>query len=292
MLIFDWMCIDLEYELLDGFWVLCFDQIVFVVFELYIFKCLGVEVDYSEEEQCQVEVYFKVMSEVDIDKLICNIIVGLLGVEEGYIFDQFCVCLVEYDYIDKVQLCENMVYFLCVIVLVCEEVGICLVVYLDDLLWLIFGLLCIVLIIEDMQWLKEMVDSINNGFIMCIGLYGVCVDNDLVKMVEIFGDCIYFIYLCFICCEVNLKIFYEVVYFSGDVNMVVVVDVILCEEQWCKQVGDLCLILFCLDYGYQMFDDLCKKINSGYLVIGCFKGMVEVCGVELVLKMIKYFELL
>jgi D-mannonate dehydratase len=42
--------------------------------------------------------------------------------------------------------------------------------------------------IEDMQWLKETVDSINNGFTMCTGSYGVRADNDLVKMIETFGD--------------------------------------------------------------------------------------------------------
>lgn len=81
---------DLEYVLLDGLKVLCFDQIEFVVFELYILKCLGVEVDYMVEEIVQVEWCFVIMSEEDKVCLICNIIVGLSGVEEGYMLDQFC----------------------------------------------------------------------------------------------------------------------------------------------------------------------------------------------------------
>lgn len=284
MLVFDWICIDFEYVLLDGFKVLCFDQIEFVVFEMYILKCLGVEVDYIEEEIVQVVECFVIMSDEDKVCLICNIIVGFLGVEEGYIFDQFCKYLELYKDIDKVKLCENFVVFLKVIILVVEEVGVCMVVYLDDLLCLIFGLLCIVFIIEDMQWMVDIVNSMVNGFIMCIGFYGVCVDNDLVDMIKQFGLCIYFIYLCFIMCEDNLKIFYEVVYLNGDVDMYEVVKVIVEEEYCCKVEGKEDLILMCLDYGYQMLDDLKKKINSGYFVIGCLKGLVEVCGVELVIQ--------
>ncbi|VTO26711.1 mannonate dehydratase [Klebsiella pneumoniae] len=66
-----------------------FDQIAFAAFELHILKRPGAEADYSEEEQRQAEVYFKAMSEADIDKLTRNIIAGLPGAEEGYTLDQF-----------------------------------------------------------------------------------------------------------------------------------------------------------------------------------------------------------
>lgn len=90
-----------------------------------------------------------------------------------------------------------------------------------------------------MQWLKETVDSINNGFTMCTGSYGVRADNDLVKMVETFGDRIHFTHLRSTCREANPKTFHEAAHLSGDVNMVAVVDAILREEQRRKQAGDL-----------------------------------------------------
>lgn len=86
---------------------------------------------------------------------------------------------------------------------VCEWYGLKFVVYLDDLLCFIFGLLCIVLIIEDIDVLIIVVLSLMNGIIMCIGFYGVCGDNDLVRMIEVYGDRIYFVYLCLIKCEEN-----------------------------------------------------------------------------------------
>ncbi|MCV5977728.1 mannonate dehydratase, partial [Escherichia coli] len=88
-----------------------------------------------------------------------------------------------------------------------------------------------------MQWLKETVDSINNGFTMCTGSYGVRADNDLVKMVETFGDRIHFTHLRSTCREANPKTFHEAAHLSGDVNMVAVVDAILREEQRRKQAG-------------------------------------------------------
>ena len=71
-----------------------------------------------------------------------------------------------------------------------------------------------------MQWLKNTVDSINNGFTMCTGSYGVRADNDLVKMIETFGDRIHFTHLRSTCREDNPKTFHEGAHLQGDVDMV------------------------------------------------------------------------
>lgn len=292
MPILDWTRTDLEYELPDGSRALRFDQIAFGAFELHILKRKGAEADYSEDEQRQALDYFNNMSDAEKEKLTRNIIAGLPGAEEGYTLDQFRARLAEYDGISKEQLRENMAYFLRAIVAVAEEAGVRLAVHPDDPPRPILGLPRIVSTIEDMQWLKETVDSIYNGFTMCTGSYGVRADNDLVRMIETFGDRIHFTHLRATCREDNPKTFHEGAHLQGDVNMVAVVKAILTEEQRRKNSGDLRPIPMRPDHGHQMLDDLHKKTNPGYSAIGRLKGLAEVRGVELALKQTMFPDLL
>lgn len=284
MPVLDWTRTDLEYELPDGSKALRFDQIAFAAFELHILKRPNAEADYTAEEQVQAKAYFDAMSKADIAKLTGNIIAGLPGAEEGYTLDQFRARLAEYDGIDKAKLREHMGYFLKEIVPVAEACGLKLAVHPDDPPRPILGLPRIVSTIEDMQWLKETVDSIYNGFTMCTGSYGVRGDNDLVKMIETFGDRIHFTHLRSTCREQNPKTFHEGAHLQGDVDMYSVVKAILTEEQRRQKAGDMRPIPMRPDHGHQMLDDLKKKTNPGYSAIGRLKGLAEVRGVELALK--------
>lgn len=284
MPVLDWTRTDLEYELTDGSKALRFDQIAFAAFELHILKRPNATEDYTAEEQTQAKTYFDNMSEADIAKLTGNIIAGLPGAEEGYTLDQFRARLAEYDGIDKAKLREHMGYFLKEIVPVAEACGLKLAVHPDDPPRPILGLPRIVSTIEDMQWLKDTVDSIYNGFTMCTGSYGVRGDNDLVKMIETFGDRIHFTHLRSTCREQNPKTFHEGAHLQGDVDMYAVVKAILTEEQRRQKAGNMRPIPMRPDHGHQMLDDLKKKTNPGYSAIGRLKGLAEVRGVELALK--------
>ncbi len=118
------------------------------------------------------------------------------------------------------------------------------------------------------------------------------ITHDLVKMVETFGDRIHFAHLRSTCREANPKPSTRRRTLAATSIWWRWWDAILREEQRRKQAGDLRPIPFRPDHGHQMLDDLRKKTNPGYSAIGRLKGMAEVRGVELALKMTKYPELL
>ncbi|MBU9845565.1 mannonate dehydratase [Rahnella ecdela] len=284
MPVLDWTRTDLGYLLPDGSRALRFDHIAFAAFELHLLKREGATSYYSAEEQKQAAEYFAAMTQADKDQLVSNIIAGLPGAEEGYTLDQFRARLATYDGIDKAKLRENMAHFLRSIVPVAEQCGLSLAVHPDDPPRPILGLPRIISTIEDMQWLKETVDSIHNGFCFCTGSYGVREDNDLVKMMTDYADRVHFIHLRATQREEIPGSFHEADHLDGDVDMVAVIKAILTEEQTRRRAGNLRAIPMRPDHGHQMLDDLHKKTNPGYSAIGRLRGLAELRGVERALK--------
>jgi mannonate dehydratase len=119
----------------------------------------------------------------------------------------------------------------------------------------------------------------------------VCGDNDLVKMIETYGDRIHFTHLRATVREDNPKTFHEGAHLEGDVDMFNVVKAILAVEDQRQKAGNMRKLPMRPDHGHQMLDDLKKKTNPGYSAIGRLKGLAEVRGVELALKRMYFPDL-
>lgn len=109
---------DLMYLLFEGGFVLCYDYVDFVVYDIGIFVCKGVEVDYDVIVVSGVWQWLSIMSEVDKQKLENNIVVGFFG---GLVV-QFCVVVVmvieSFFGFMVVDMCINLVVFLVEVILV------------------------------------------------------------------------------------------------------------------------------------------------------------------------------
>lgn len=76
-----------------------------------------------------------------------------------------------------------------------------MVIYLDDLFWLIFGFLCIIIGEDSYKRLRVILDLLFNCIILCIGLMGVSLVNNMVEIVKMYVGIVLFLYIC------NVKIF-------------------------------------------------------------------------------------
>lgn len=274
MPVLDWLRTNVYYKLPNGATALYFDRLAFVAFDLFLLKRPDAEKEYSTEEIEKAKQKFAVMTEEEKTGVFQNCMLGLPGSDEAFIPQQVLAALKSYEGIDAKKLKEHLYYFLLQVMPVVEECGIKMAIHPDDPPYSVLGLPRIMSTERDAADMINAVPSNANGLCFCTGSFGARPDNDLVKMIQRFGDHIHFLHLR------NTKRdgagnFYEANHLGGDADMYAIVKEILL----LMKRRNISLPMR-PDHGHQMLDDLKKKTYPGYSAIGRLKGLAELRGVE------------
>ncbi|MEO7490533.1 MAG: mannonate dehydratase [Ferruginibacter sp.] len=274
MPVLDWLRTDVAYALPNGSTALYFERLAFVAFDLFLLQRPGAEKDYSTAEIEKATEKFSVMSAAEKEKVFRNAMLGLPGSDDAFTAEQVLSALKSYDGIDTAKLKNNLFYFLQQVMPTVEECGLKMAIHPDDPPYPVLGLPRIMSTGQDAADLVAAIPSSASGICFCTGSFGARPDNDLVKMIQRFGDHIHFLHLR------NTKSdgqgnFYEAGHLEGDADMYAIIKEVLLLMQR-KNIS----LPMRPDHGHQMLDDLKKKTYPGYSAIGRLKALAELRGVE------------
>lgn len=277
----DWVRTDLYRKLPDGTYTLYFDKIRFAYFDCRILEREGAERDYTSEELEKVNLLHSVITEAEKAALIDTIIVKTQGFIHRSISDgqtdpvqAFKKLLQLYKGIDRIQLRENLKYFLERVIPVAEEQGITLCIHPDDPPFQVFGLPRIVTGEEDMEWILNAVDSPVNGLAFCAGSLSAGAHNDVPVLARKFAGRIGFAHLRSTELLPNGD-FIEAPHLGGRGALIEVIRIL--EKQRPH-------IPMRVDHGRLMLDDIEKNHNPGYSFYGRMFALAQIEGMMAVVR--------
>jgi mannonate dehydratase len=275
MPVLDWIRTDISYPMPDGALALYFNRSDFIAFDLFQLKRPGALKDYSAEEIKKAEQRFNETDKAHHEKVFRNCLLGLPGSNESFTREMVLEELTKYENMDAQQLKQNLFHFLCEVIPVCEETGMVMAIHPDDPPYPVLGLPRIMSSEKDAADLFAAIPSQANGLCFCTGSFGASPDNDIIKMLQRFGDRIHFLHLR------NTKRdaegnFYEARHLEGDTDMFSVMKEVI-KIQRRRNIS----LPMRPDHGHQILDDLHKKTFPGYTAIGRLKGLAELRGLEL-----------
>ncbi len=290
MPVLDWSRTNLSYEMPDGSRGLRFVWEDFAVFDLCLLRRPGAEANYDPAVAEAAHRQYATMTEEATTELTNTVLLGLPGSGEAFSFDSFQARLDEYNAIGDAQLREHLYHFIREVAPLAQALGVRLCIHPDDPPMPLLGLPRVVRTEADIAQLFAACDVPANGLTFCTGSLGVRDDNDLAGMAERFGSRIHFVHLRATKREpVNLPgalTFHEADHLTGDVDMYAVVRALVREELRRAEAGEeLTDIPMRPDHGHQMLDDLTKTTYPGYSAIGRLRGLAELRGLEMGIRM-------
>jgi mannonate dehydratase len=279
MPVVDWTRTDLQWRLPTTGYALRFDAVDFAAYDLFILERKGAEIDYLEDRSRAAHARFHSMPQPRRDDLERTIIAGLPGAEASYNRETIRGLIAEYHGVTAAELRSNLAAFLQEVVPVAQQIGVRLAIHPDDPPWSLFGLPRVVSTAEDVRAILAACDTLANGLTFCVGSFGARADNDLLAMAREFGARIHFLHLRQVTKEPDGS-FHEAEHLAGSSDMVGVIRTMLEEESHRRHTGRPDHeIPMRPDHGHLLADDIEKKVNPGYSLIGRLKGLAELRGV-------------
>ena len=284
MPVVDWTRTDLQWQLPTTGYALRFDAIDFAAYDIFILARKGAEVEYSAERMQAAKARFEAMPEARKKDLERTIIAGLPGAEASYNRETIRALISEYGTVTSEELRANLAAFLREVAPVAAELGLHLAIHPDDPPFSLFGLPRVVSTAEDIRAIVAACDIPSNGLTFCVGSFGARADNDLLALVREFGSRIHFVHLRQVQREADGS-FHEAEHLDGSSDMVGVIRILLEEEARRRKSGRPDHeIPMRPDHGHLLADDIGKKVNPGYSLVGRLKGLAELRGVMRGLK--------
>ncbi|UWX56567.1 mannonate dehydratase [Maribacter litopenaei] len=282
MQLIDWTRTNLDYKLPNGASALKYDPLAAAAFDIYILKRENAEKDYNDEFLQEVSTFFKSLSTAEVSKLEKSILAGMPGSRKLIDLEEFKKNHKTVLAISKNKLQDNLAYFLKAIIPEAEKLGVKMAIHPDDPPFSVFGVPRIVSNYEELKFLLDACPSPSNGLTFCSGSLGASSENDLVKIINDFGDKIHFIHLRNVQRNENGS-FYEAEHLKGSVPMEKVMKAIVEEQIKRNQKGEIVNIPMRPDHGHVLLDDMNRQDDfySGYSLIGRALGLAQLSGLEM-----------
>ena len=278
MPILDWLRTDVAYQLPDGSEALRFERDAFMAFDLFILQRPAADQDYTPSEIESATKRLARMNEREREALRSTVLLGLPGSDEAFTSAQLLSSLKNYDQIGEKSLRANLIEFLAEVAPVADELGLRMAIHPDDPPYPVLGLPRVVKTAADIRKIIDAVPTPANGLCFCTGSFGARPDNDLLAMLNEFGDRVHFLHLRNTKRDLSGN-FFEADHLSGDADMFALMQLIV---QLMRRTGRP--IPMRPDHGHRMLGDLKMKSYPGYSGIGRLKGLAELRGLEVAIQ--------
>ena len=282
MQLIDWTRTDLDYQLPSGASALRFDPIAAAAFDLFILKREDGKNSYDELTFNSAKSYFDALSSEGKEALEHAILAGMPGSREKIALTAFRENHSTVLKITKPQLQNNLAYFLKAIIPEAEKLDIKMAIHPDDPPFSVFGVPRIASNYEELKFILDACPSPSNGLTFCSGSLGASANNDLVKIIEDFGDKIHFIHLRNVE-RLQDGSFYEAAHLDGSLPMEKILTAIIREQKrrYASGKGEVAIPMR-PDHGHVLLDDKSRQSEfySGYSLIGRALGLAQLYGLE------------